>query len=614
MAVPAVDIRQLKLREEKQLLERLIDKELAEIGLADFWVFMHEILYATREQQMHYSFDFHAPVCRKLQNLTPGDNLLLLLPREHRKTHLVMAWAVWLITRDPNIRINFVSLNEDRAKKLAAFVREVFRRGASSRFAKYQHLYPHMVVESRRELFAAAQFTLPLRTVNLVDPTVFSTYLGGGTGGRADVMIMDDPWDNRTLGSDPARGASVMRDFLVHLPIIESSSLGRYKNLVITATPWRYYDIPALVLGHRFKEYGEEQDELEKLSFHAIVRHGKERADMLCEYCPKHVVDYFPHGHPDWNHGEPALYPIFGHEELDACLRKARLIPDQGEAFAMLQYQCIYTNPETQKLREEWFILYDKPAWIAPKRRVLALDDASKDFQAVGRGDYCVALFGEFDDAGRLLLRHGMSSNRWTRDEFLRAVIAWCSGAGWWPQVVVKEKVGNDAFLSDLSQRLRDSTRPAHMVVIPRAGLGRKNDWIVGGLQGPLERAEIVVGSQFPEGERRKLIHQTCNLGSAVNDDYPDALRLFFTDMVRVPAAPALGRPPDQWGAISMPQPFEIRRHPATPAQATVTRMDQAREYIQGQTSEAVIYHDSPATPETTFQSMGGYEGWKPDV
>ena len=30
-----------------------------------------------------------------------------------------------------------------------------------------------------------------------------------------------------------------------------------------------------------------------------------------------------------------------------------------------------------------------------------------------------------FDEQGRLLVRHGIRSNRWTKDEFLRQILAW---------------------------------------------------------------------------------------------------------------------------------------------------------------------------------------------
>ena len=145
-----------------------------------------------------------------------------------------------------------------------------------------------------------------------------------------------------------------------------------------------------------------------------------------------------------------------------------------------------------------------------------------------------VALMGEFDDDGRLCFVHGIRSDRWTREEFLRQIVSYCERVNWWPTWVVKEKFGQDTFLSDVRREFLRVNHPVHCETVPRAQNQAKNDFIVSSLQGPYERGEIVCGSVFPATLHARLKLELTQLGSIKNDDVADCAALFMAPKIRV--------------------------------------------------------------------------------
>ena len=537
LAVPASNNEAILKRRQLDLLKAYRNKELRRLCLEDpsgFWVFLYEVLYAKPDQKRNYSPDFHGPLSYELQHLPAGENLLLCIPREHRKTGLIMAYCTWLIVRDPDIRIKLVSNKLERAKALARFLREIFLQSCD-KYPRFKEIFPDYLISSGQELLQAQQFTHPLRSTGYIDPTVFATFTGStGAGGRADVLILDDPWDASTL-STPDQGVKVFQQLTDLFPLVEASSMGRYKNIIGTVTPWRYYDPTAIIMGLSNDPSAESAKELlSEMPFRVIVRHAKENPNKLCDICPPSVTQHYPHGAPDFTAGQPILAPIFDEAAISQRYKLYTMKPELGEQSFWLQYMCVYRSQSQDKFADEWFIRLDRSSWSDCKRRILVVDDASKDFQQLGRGDYSVAKFGEFDSEGRLLKVYALRSNKWTREQFINEILAWCQATRWWPQFAVKEKVGVDNFLVDIQRAFNSFGHPLVCVPAQRAGLGRKNDYIVGTLQGPYERREVLFGNLYPPTLYERDKYELMNLGSVAHDDMADADCLFFVEHVRV--------------------------------------------------------------------------------
>jgi hypothetical protein len=548
------------LMREKQVLQVALDQEEAEMGRQSFWYFLTEILYPDTWEK-NYTEEFHRPICETAQNLPAGEDLWAFLQREARKTFILdMAHNAWLIINDPNIRILMVGARLDTIKPFAKYMRDMFREGTPG-FEKFHRLYPQFVLRKGVvQLKQAMQFTVPNRTVNLPDPTVRAAYRGvAGAGWRCDVLKLDDCVERRDV-TTPEASAKTLGQILDLIPLVSKTS--KYQNVIGVGTRWAYHDPYGRMLGETEDLEGAEEAlvRFQERKVHIIMRHAVEDPETLCEACPAHVTVQWPHGNPvppEGDEGVVTLDPIMTRDGLVKTLNHYRVDPNKGESLWWHQYQNVCMAPSAQKIKSEWYdLVLAAPTWPVPKRRVLAIDSADKDFQKKGVGDYMVALFGDFDDVSRLCLRHGMRSNKWTREQFLQRIVAWCQGVGWWPQVVVKEKFGEDNFLADVQRKFRDWFHPVHAHTITRPQYNgttmKKYDWIIESLQAPMERGEVIFGSAFPNELRGRLQYEGTNLSQTSHDDGMDALSLFFAPGVRPKAAnPAVTRPPS-WAPPAM--------------------------------------------------------------
>ncbi len=117
---------------------------------------------------------------------------LLLLPRDHMKSALVAYRAAWEITKNPTIRILYISSTANLAIKQIKFIKDIL---TSSIYRRY---WPEMVhpEEGKREKWTESEFSVdhPLRSLEAVrDPTVFTAGLTTSiTGLHCDIAILDD--------------------------------------------------------------------------------------------------------------------------------------------------------------------------------------------------------------------------------------------------------------------------------------------------------------------------------------------------------------------------------------------------------------------------------------
>ena len=440
---------------------------------------------------------------------------------------------------DPDIRILLVGAREETVKPFARTILQAFLPKTPG-YETFRQVFPEFVIPQRqyKHVLQTFQFTHPRRSIVLPDPTFRATYLGvTGAGWRCDLMIFDDAVERRNV-TTPEQSMKTTQQMLDLLPLVDMGS--KYKNIIYLGTRWAYHDPYGRIIGDRLSEQGAEDvadsllSEFLDRNLKVVVRHALEDPNRTCEVCPEHVVRTFPHGHPDFEKGEPILFPVVTRELLEDELAKYRRDPSKGESMWWHQYMNVCQSPDQQRFSADWFVTAQWVDWPATRKRVLAIDSASKDFQSAGAGDYMVAIFGSFSDDGRLLLRHGLRSNRWTKDEFIRRIVTACEAMGWWPNVIVKEKVGEDAFLADIGRAFRSKYRTPALHPVTRARGLRKEDFIVQSLQAPSERGEVIFGSAFPADLRERLVYELTNLGQISHDDVADTLALFFQPGIRV--------------------------------------------------------------------------------
>lgn len=117
---------------------------------------------------------------------------LLLLPRDHQKSALVAYRVAWEITRNPAIRILYISATSNLAVKQLKFIKDILTSGT------YRTYWPEMVNEkdNDREKWTETEICVdhPLRQAEAIrDPTVFTAGLTTTiVGMHCDIVVLDD--------------------------------------------------------------------------------------------------------------------------------------------------------------------------------------------------------------------------------------------------------------------------------------------------------------------------------------------------------------------------------------------------------------------------------------
>lgn len=117
---------------------------------------------------------------------------LTLLPRDHMKSALIAYRVAWEITKNPAIRVLYISSTSKLAIKQAKFIKDILTSKIYSRY------WPGMVHpdESKREKWSETEFSVdhPIRKAEAIrDPTVFTAGLTSNiVGMHCDLAVMDD--------------------------------------------------------------------------------------------------------------------------------------------------------------------------------------------------------------------------------------------------------------------------------------------------------------------------------------------------------------------------------------------------------------------------------------
>lgn len=117
---------------------------------------------------------------------------LLLLPRDHMKSALIAYRVAWELTRDPTLRVLYISSTSNLATKQLKFIKDIFTNDT------YRLYWPEMVTkeEQKREKWTEREISLdhPLRKKeNIRDPSIFTAGLTSNIVGlHCDIAILDD--------------------------------------------------------------------------------------------------------------------------------------------------------------------------------------------------------------------------------------------------------------------------------------------------------------------------------------------------------------------------------------------------------------------------------------
>lgn len=162
-------------REERRLL--------AESDLEEFIKLVHP---------KRYLGNIHREVIRWWTRPEAKSHQLLLLPRDHMKSALIAYRAAWTITKDPTVRILYISSTSQLATKQLKFIKDILTNDT------YRMFWPDMVEkeDAKREKWTEREIAVdhPLRKEwNIRDATVITAGLTSNIVGlHCDVAVLDD--------------------------------------------------------------------------------------------------------------------------------------------------------------------------------------------------------------------------------------------------------------------------------------------------------------------------------------------------------------------------------------------------------------------------------------
>lgn len=164
-------------------VERQARKELAEASLVEFIELIHP---------KRLLGNIHREVIAWWTRQDAKSHQLLLLPRDHMKSALIAYRVAWELTKDPTLRILFISSTANLATKQLKFIKDILTCDV------YRMYWPEMVEreEAKREKWNEKEISVdhPLRKEeNIRDPSIFTAGLTSNIVGlHCDIAVMDD--------------------------------------------------------------------------------------------------------------------------------------------------------------------------------------------------------------------------------------------------------------------------------------------------------------------------------------------------------------------------------------------------------------------------------------
>lgn len=204
---------------------------------------------------------------------------LILLPRDHAKSYFAGVYAAWEITRNPAIKILYISSASNLATKQLKAIKDILTSST------YQYYWPEMVNldEGRREKWTEKEFSVdhPKRKEEGIrDPTVFTAGLTTSiTGLHCDIAIMDDVVTAENAWTEEGRSKVAQQYSL--LASVESAGARE----LIVGTRYHPNDLYGTLLDKKieiFNEYGDliSEDAL----YEVFLRQVENRGDGTGEY------------------------------------------------------------------------------------------------------------------------------------------------------------------------------------------------------------------------------------------------------------------------------------------------------------------------------------------
>lgn len=205
---------------------------------------------------------------------------LLMLPRDHMKSALVAYRVAWELTKDPTLRILYISSTANLAVKQLKFIKDIITNDT------YRIYWPDMVnkEEAKREQWTQKEISVdhPRRKEeNIREPSIFTAGLTSNIVGlHCDIAVLDDVvvQDNAYI----EEGRTKVKEQYGYLSSIEGANAREW----VVGTRYHPKDLYSTLLEmevEHFDEYGNviERDQLFEVKEHAVESVGDGTGQFL---------------------------------------------------------------------------------------------------------------------------------------------------------------------------------------------------------------------------------------------------------------------------------------------------------------------------------------------
>jgi hypothetical protein len=263
---------------------------------------------------------------------------LVLFPRDHGKSRYVAYRVAWYLTKDPTLRILYISATSNLAEKQLGFIKNIL---TSKIYRRYwpKHVYPE---EGRRTKWTNSEISLdhPLRQKeNVRDPSVFTAGLTTSiTGMHCDIAVLDDVVVQENAYTN--EGRNKVRGQYSLLSSIEGSDAKEW----VVGTRYHPKDLYNDMLEMREDVYDEDGDKIGERPIYEIL---------------EEVVEDIGDGTGDflWPRTQRNDGKWFGFDRR-VLARKRGQYQDKRQFRA--QYYNDPSDPDNQPIRYDEFQYYDK--------------------------------------------------------------------------------------------------------------------------------------------------------------------------------------------------------------------------------------------------------------
>lgn len=182
---------------------------------------------------------------------------LILLPRDHQKSAMAAYWVAWQITRDPAVRVLYISATSNLAVKQLSFIKKLLTSDI------YRRYWPTMVnlEEAKREKWTETEISVdhPKRKLETVrDPTIFTAGLTTTiTGLHCDITVLDDVVVPENAYTE--EGREKVASQYSYLSSIEATNA----RGVVVGTRYHFNDLYATLLSQRIEGTDTDGEEFE---------------------------------------------------------------------------------------------------------------------------------------------------------------------------------------------------------------------------------------------------------------------------------------------------------------------------------------------------------------